>query len=437
MDGSIPRDSAGWSAFFVMNSRERIQTVLSRSVPDKIPIDFAATTVSGFHVSCIAALRDYYGLEKKPVRVIDPYQMLGQVEEELKQVIGLDTQGVFAQRTKFGLSTKQWKPWRTPYGLEVLVPQEFNTTVDKNGDILLHPQGDLAAPPSGRMPAGGFYFDSIIRQEPIDEDQLNPKDNLEEFTVLSEEDLSHFEESVRKAQGSNRAVVATLGGMSLGDISLIPGPSLKHPKGIRDIAEWYISTRTRRDFVHQVFSGQTEIALENLKRFHSRCGNSVDVAYVCGTDFGTQSSAFCSVETFRELYLPYYKKVNDWIHRNTRWKTFKHSCGSVEKFIESFIEAGFDILNPVQCSALGMDPQKLKATYGDRIVFWGGGVDTQHTLPFGTADQVRQEVLTRCEIFSRNGGYVFTAIHNVQALTPVENIVAMINAVHEFNGDGR
>jgi hypothetical protein len=388
-------------------------------------------------VSCIAALRDYYGLEKKPVRVIDPYQMLGQVDEDLKQVFGLDTEGVFGQKTKFGLSTERWKPWRTPAGLEVLVPQEFNTTVDKNGDILIHPQGDVAAPPSGRMPAGGFYFDSIIRQEPIDEDQLNPLDNLEEFTVLSEEDLAHFERSIRPAVESGRAIVATIGGMSLGDISLIPGPSLKHPKGIRDITEWYISTRTRRPYVHQVFDRQTEIALENLERFRSRCGNSVDVVYICGTDFGTQSSSFCSVDTFNEVYLPYYKRVNTWIHRNTAWKTFKHSCGSVEKFIESFIEAGFDILNPVQCSALGMDPEKLKANYGDRIVFWGGGVDTQHTLPFGTPDQIRQEVLARCEIFSRNGGYVFTAIHNVRALTPVENIVAMINAVHEFNGDGK
>ncbi len=420
-----------------MNSRERVQRVLNRSIPDKIPIDFAATTVSGFHVSCIAALRDYYGVEKKPVRVIDPYQMLGQVDEDLKKVIGLDTEGIFGKRTKFGLSTEHWKPWRTPAGLEVLVPQEFNTTVDKNGDILIYPQGDVTAPPSGRMPAGGFYFDSIIRQEPIDEDRLTPQDNLEEFAVLSEEDLVHFEESIRQAEGSERAIIVTIGGMSLGDISLIPGPSLKQPKGIRDITEWYISTRTRRNFVHQVFCRQTEIALDNLERFRSRCGNSVDVTYICGTDFGTQSSSFCSVETFRELYLPYYKRVNDWIHRNTVWKTFKHSCGSVEKFIESFIEAGFDILNPVQCSALGMEPEKLKANYGERIVFWGGGVDTQHTLPFGTPDQVRQEVLERCEIFSRNGGYVFTAIHNVQALTPVENIVAMIKAVREFNGDGR
>ena len=155
---------------------------------------------------------------------------------------------------------------------------------------------------------------------------------------------------------------------------------------------------------------------------------------VSGTDFGTQTSSFCSVKTFQELYLPYCRKVGRWIHENTEWKTFAHSCGSVERFIPSFIEAGIDILNPVQCSAVGMGPEHLKTTYGDRIAFWGGGVDTQHVLPFGTPDEVRKQVLERCRIFSRNGGYVFNSIHNVQPRTPVENIVAMLEAVHEFNG---
>jgi uroporphyrinogen-III decarboxylase len=186
--------------------------------------------------------------------------------------------------------------------------------------------------------------------------------------------------------------------------------------------------------VHQVFAGQRDIALVNLERIYAEIGDGVDVAYVCGTDFGTQSSSFCSVQTFRELYFPYYKQVNDWIHRHTSWFTFKHSCGSVEKFIPSFIEAGFDILNPVQCSAADMGSEHLKSAFGDRIVFWGGGVDTQKVLPFGTPGEVRAQVLERCRVFARGGGFVFNTIHNVQARTPVENIIAMINAVREFSG---
>jgi uroporphyrinogen-III decarboxylase len=132
--------------------------------------------------------------------------------------------------------------------------------------------------------------------------------------------------------------------------------------------------------------------------------------------------------------MPYYKRINDWIHANTPWKTFKHSCGAVAKFIDSFIDSGFDILNPVQCSAAGMDPAQLKSAFGSRIVFWGGGIDTQQVLPFGTAAQVREQVLARCDVFARRGGYVFNPVHNIQAGTPVENIVAMIDAVREFSG---
>jgi uroporphyrinogen-III decarboxylase len=195
-----------------------------------------------------------------------------------------------------------------------------------------------------------------------------------------------------------------------------------------------MSTSSRREYIHAIFSRQCEIALENLAKIHAAAGNLVDVVFVCGTDFGTQSGTFCSLKTFRDLYFPYYRQVNDWIHAHTSWKTFKHSCGSVDRFIPSFIEAGFDILNPVQCSAANMEAAHLKADYGDRVVFWGGGIDTQKVLPFGTPEEVRKQVIERCRVFSRGGGFVFNSIHNVQARTPIENIVAMIDAVHEFNG---
>jgi uroporphyrinogen-III decarboxylase len=185
--------------------------------------------------------------------------------------------------------------------------------------------------------------------------------------------------------------------------------------------------------VHSIFEAQTDIALDNLPKVYEALGDSVQAVSVCGTDFGTQSSQFCSPSTFSSLYAPYYRRINGWVHAHTPWKTFKHSCGAIVPLLPSLIEAGFDIINPVQCSAKGMDPQFLKREFGSRLVFWGGGVDTQHTLPFGTPEQVRAEVLHRCEIFGRDGGFVFNAIHNVQANTPVENVVAMVDAVKEFN----
>jgi uroporphyrinogen-III decarboxylase len=284
------------------------------------------------------------------------------------------------------------------------------------------------------MPETGFFFDTIIRQEPFEEEELDPADNLEEFGSVGEDDLEHFRREVDRAAGTGRAVVANFGGTGFGDIALVPAPFLKHPKGIRDIAEWYISTAARKDFVHAIFDRQSEIALANLERIHGVVGDAVDVVFICGTDFGTQTSSFCAPETFDELYAPYYRRLNDWIHKHTTWRTFKHSCGAVEPFMQHFSDAGFDIINPVQCSAEGMDPETLKGRHGDRLVFWGGGVDTQQTLPFGTPEAVREEVRRQCDVLSARGGFVFNAVHNVQANTPVENIVAMIETVHEIRG---
>jgi uroporphyrinogen-III decarboxylase len=131
--------------------------------------------------------------------------------------------------------------------------------------------------------------------------------------------------------------------------------------------------------------------------------------------------------------MPYYKRINDWIHDNTSWKTFKHSCGSVKSFIPAFIESGFDILNPVQCSAANMSAEDLKREFGKDIVFWGGGADTQTTLTLGSPDEVKKQVLKRCEIFSRDGGYIFNTVHNVQANTPIQNLIAMFDALNKFN----
>ena len=138
---------------------------------------------------------------------------------------------------------------------------------------------------------------------------------------------------------------------------------------------------------------------------------------------------------YREFYKPYHTKVNKWIHENTNWKVMYHTCGSIVNLLDDLAETGIDILNPVQCSADGMDPHMLKEKYGDRFVFWGGGVDTQKTLPFGTPDEVYDEVLERLKIFAPGGGFVFNTIHNIQALTPTENILAMFEAIRDYNKD--
>ena len=414
-----------------MTARERVRAALAHREPDKVPMDFGATAVTGIAAGILYKLRQELGLDApgEPVKVVEPYQMLGEVGADLREALGIDTAGVAGRRNLFGFENKDWKPWRLFDGTPVLVPGRFNTEPEKDGSILMYPEGDRSAPPSGRMPPGGYYFDTIIRQPTIVEEDLRVEDNLEEFGPVSQEELARLEtEAADLHANTDLALVGAFASAGFGDIALVPAPFLKYPKGIRDVEEWYVSTVTRRGFVAQVFAGQCDIALANLERVHRVVGERVEVLFVSGTDFGTQRGPFISPDAYRDLYKPFHKRVNDWVHANTTWKTFIHSCGGVEPLIGDFVEAGFDVLNPVQCSAHGMDPKDLKRTYGERIAFWGGGVDTQKTLPFGTPDEVRKEVESRVSIFAEGGGFVFNAIHNVQANTPIENVMAMLEA---------
>jgi len=414
-----------------ITARQRLKAVLQHKPVDRVCVDFGGTAVTGIHVSCVAALREHFGLEKRLVKAFEPYQMLGWIDADLKDALGVDVDGIMPLYNMFGFPNENWKEFRLPWGQTVLVSEHFKTTTNSDGDLLIYPQGDTAAPPSGRMPKSSFFFDSIIRQEPIQEENLDPLDNLEEFAPISDQDLQHYQNEIAKLAHSPRARIASFAGTAFGDIALVPAPFLKHPKGIRDVSEWYMSTALRQEYIHTVFQRQSEIALENLKKIHAVLADDIDVVFICGTDFGTQTSSFCSTATFDSLYAPYYKKLNDWIHANTPWKTFKHSCGAVEPFMSHFIEAGFDIINPVQCSATGMDPQKLKDNYGKKLTFWGGGVDTQKVLPFGTPQEVYDEVRQRIAIFNKDGGFVFNTIHNIQANTPVENLAALFKAISD------
>jgi len=418
----------------MMTSRERVMATLAHEEPDRVPVDLGGGPVTGMHVSVVHKLRQALGLDEPgtPVKVMEPYQMLGEIEPDLMDALGIDVVGIGSPTNMFGFVNDGWKEWMTFDGTPVLVPDGFNTDVEENGDLFLYAEGDKSYPPAGRMPAGGWYFDSTRRQYPIDDENMNVQDNLEDFGPVSDEDLAYFAETSRRLyEETDKAIFGNFGGTGFGDIALVPGPWLKDPKGIRDVEEWYISTISRRDYVMEVFERQCEIGLQNLARIYEVVGERVAAILVSGTDFGTQRGPFISNRTYRRLYKPFHIRVNEWIHANTGWKSFIHSCGSVVKLIPEFIEAGFDILNPVQCSATGMEAAGLKEQFGRDLTFWGGGVDTQKTLPFGTVDEVRAEVAERVRIFGPGGGFVFNTIHNVQPLSPPENVLAVYETVRE------
>jgi len=367
-----------------------------------------------------------------PPKVSEVLQMLGEVELPVLEKLGCDLLPVSLPSGFFGIHYRDWKPWRTFEGLDVLVPGQFNPVTDKGGDLLLAPGGDTTKRPRGRMPHNGYYFDIIPYQEPIDWDHLDADGFAEQFGLFDEATLEHLRTTSEQLyEHTDFALLGAFGGAGLGDMPVVMASEIESPKGLRKYDDFLMAHLTNPDWIEDIYARQTEIALRNLELYRQAVGDRISVIFMSGTDFGSQRGEIISPDLYRRLYFPFHRRLNDWVHANTAWKTFFHCCGSVYHLIPSFIEAGVDILNPVQCSAAGMDPDRLKREFGDRIVFWGGGVDTQKTLPFGWPDEVRAEVRARIRTFAPGGGYVFNSIHNIQAKTPVENVLAMYDTARE------
>ncbi len=414
-------------------SRERLQAALDHRQPDHVCVDFGGTWISGIHTSIVHKLKQrLIGSGASPARVHEPYQMLAEVDEELRAALGVDVIGVWPRKNIFGYEVGGWKPFTLFDGTPCLVPGNFNVTPAPDGGWLTYPEGDTSAPASGHMPKGGYFFDTIIRQEPIDEDHLNQADNLEEFGLLNEADLAYYRQQVAllDQNAKDTGVVLLAPGTAFGDIALVPAPFLKHPKGIRDISQWYMATAANPEYVHAIFEKQCEYALKNMETLIGMFGDRVQAVVTTGTDFGTQNSLFISIPSYRDLFKPYHKKLNDLLHQKSNWKIFIHSCGAVAPLIPDFIEAGFDILNPVQCSACGMDPAELKKNFGKDLTFWGGCVNTQHTM-YQTPEAVYREVRERIDIFNQDGGFVCNSVHNLQGNSPLENVLAMFKAIKD------
>lgn len=417
-----------------MTSRERVIQAINHRQPDRVPVDIGATGQTGMSASVIYQLRKALGMEQKPIKITEIYQILGEVDRQLRDFIGCDVIGLNGTHDMFGNKIEGEQPFTMTDGTLCLASGTFRYDV-KNGEYFAYAQGDTSLPPCAKMPSDGYFFDGIVRNGDFDEDNLTPEEDWKEaFSVMSDEDAEYYEkESERLFHETDYAIIGNLGGGGLGDAAILPGPSEKHPKGIRKMDDWLMAHILYPDYIKTVFSMQTEVMLKNLEIYRQAVGDRIQIVWISGTDFGTQKGEFISPELFRDIYKPFYQKINDWVHKNTPWKTFFHTCGSIYHILPDIIEMGVDIVNPVQVSAANMDAQRLKDRFGKDIVFWGGGVDTQKTLPYGTPDEVYAQVQERLKIFGKDGGYVFASIHNIVAKTPIENILAMLRAVRDFN----
>jgi hypothetical protein len=416
-----------------MSSRERLNETLNHRQPARVVVDFGSSLVTGISALALSKLRDALGLEKRPVKIYDPMQMLGLIEEDLREALKIDVVGVWPFYSTLGYKNENWKPWRFK-DIDFLIGGGFEYDEDGSGALLAYPRGDRSVSPSMKMPAGGYYFDAIVRQGEVDEKNQNGREDFKnDFAPASADVISYMKQEITNVY-ENTDYGINIGNFigGLGDVAALPGISQPVTNGIRNPEEWLVAHYTMPEYIHDVYSYQTDSAIQTLQNLKEATPDMPQVVQISGTDFGTQRSEFISPNMYREFYQPYHAKINSWVHENTNWKTMYHTCGSIVNLLDDFADAGMDILNPVQCSAKGMDPEMLKNKYGDKFVFWGGGVETQGVLQLGSAQEVKEEVTKRLKIFAPGGGFVFNTVHNIQPLTPVENILAMYEAIEEY-----
>lgn len=396
-----------------MNSRERVLRAIDHREPDRVPIDFGGTRQSGIAASTYHQLKEHLGIHT-PTRVYDVYQMLAEIERPLLERFGADVIGLNKPVVAFGIENKDFRPWRLFDGTPVEVPGGFNPVTEAGGDLLLR---NADGSPMARMPKGGFYFDRLDKYpgaSHADVDTLRPP-------LLSAAECDHLHaRSQAYRQNCELAVIAAMG----------PPYELFFGLGTGDFQSWMITLATEPHYVGELYDKLTEAWLENLRRFVAAVGDRVDILQF-NDDLGTQDAPFLSVDMFRELIMPFYKRGLDWVHRNTNMKVFMHNDGAIFDFIPTLIEMGVDVLNPLQTTAKGMDPVKLKQLFGEKIAFWGGACDCQATLAFGTPQDVAEQVERHIRILAPGGGYVCAAVHNIQAAVPPENVIALFDTARK------
>jgi uroporphyrinogen decarboxylase len=405
-----------------MTPRERILKTCNFNESDRVPIDIGGTIASGLCIDHYCDLLRYLNIDELP-KVWEQYQMLARVEEPVRKRLRGDVIVLEGPSVRWGLHNKDWKKWRTCKGNEVLMPGDFNPIIDEKGALILN---DKNGRPIARMAKDTLYFEPANETKMSSEIvKMDPKKWKESIELYTDEELKQITiEAKNLHENTEYAVSGFFGRAALGNSgSLFAGHT---------VTDWLCILLTERKYAEEILQATAERAVENVKLYLEAVGDNIDIIFISGTDFGTQRMEFFNPDIWHDLILPRYKMINDYVHKKSRAKTFIHSCGSIYNIIEYIIAAGFDILNPVQTTAYNMDAAGLKEKFGGRIVFWGGGVDTQTVLTFGTEDEVREQVKERIKIFAPGGGFVFSPTHNIQYGVAPKYLLAAADTAYEY-----
>jgi uroporphyrinogen decarboxylase len=408
-----------------MTSRERVQRAVNFQEADRVPIDLGGMKASGITVKAYNALKARLGIGT-PTRIWDPKFMIASVEEEVRQRFHLDVVPLdVSSAAQDLLPDSAWPPSTLYEGAEGLLPPGTGIERDSDGRwALLDADG---RPTSMRMPRDGYYFDDIAfdqRGATIDPAAFKPPTGYTDETLRAVEARGkHLYEN------TDYALLGWGGGVCFLGLSLITDRASNVTMGLP--SEWMVMLMTEKETCHEMMGRSVDASIRCLAQLHDAAGDRCFAWGIASDDSGTQRGEFIRPELWAEMIKPHYARLCDWIHRNTGWKTFLHCCGSIYHLIPHMIEAGVDILNPVQTSAANMEPERLQREFGGKIVFWGGGCDTQRVLAAATPEEITEHVRERLAIF-KPGGYVFTQVHNIQPNVPPENIIAMLDAAHQY-----
>ena len=397
-----------------MNSRERVIAAIERSDLDRIPVDFGGTAVSTILAEAYDKLLKKFNIHKD-VRIADTSQLFVYVDEEIVDLYNVDVIPLYPLRDFMGVRRdRRWKDWLTPHDeTPVRISRDFNPKRMDDGAYIWETGGYIY-----RLPSEGFYFDSI--KSPLE--NAGTIEDIEEYEipVMDDEEKEWYGRMAGKLRReTDKFIVADI----VGGWTDIAGPMMGN-------ANFYMATVANKPVVHALMEKLNEVWKRRVDILTKVAGKNID-AIIMYSDLGTERGGMYSPQTVKEMFIPYIKDFYDYVRNVSNYYIVFHSCGSIYEYIPALIDAGVNILNPVQVGAANMEPEKLKREFGRHITFWGGAVDPQHVLASGSPEEVSEYSIHCTEIFKEGGGFVFTQPHNIQPGVPPENVIALYEAGNE------
>ncbi len=411
-----------------MNSRERIISTIEHREPDRVPLDIGATPSSGISAIGYAKLGKYLKMDSK-VKVYDVVQQLAEPEDWFLDRFGVD---VIDVARAWHTADSDWKPSTLPDGSKSFIPSWFNPEAAENGDTVVYDHsGELLA----RMPQGATFYDQTYF--PYLEDYPDAYSDLPE--AMQKVLWAYLAQSPWQDAGDpdfwNRLRETCLRLRQNTDRALFMGVGcnmFEWGTFLRRMDNFLMDIIAEPEAVEPLLDALLTIHLQTLEKVCTHLGDIIDI-FRFGDDLGMSTGPFMSPDTYRTLFKPRHKQLVTYLKEHSTSKAFLHSCGSIYKLLPDLIDVGYDVINPIQTNCTDMEPERLKKEFGRDITFWGAGADTSTVLNHGTPQEVRKHVLKRLEIFAPGGGYVFNSIHNIMPDVPPENILAMLEALAEFN----